>query len=358
MRDGDSAGKLAPLADDLPPELRELAEFLRRRYYALRTTVRAYALRNNWDPGAVSRFLSGERIPPQYFADTLLADAGPQRSPEEVEREHKQALDLRIKALQLRNARAAKAEQIAQQLAAAEQEISLLKAKEEALATALVKAKADHKSLYDKYQEMYERIQHEPLQITAGSTLKQLADERDRARMEIDRLNNEIADERTARVAAEARRDELQAELSRIDVALVRAGGSALSVGTYDSERNLLVALRGRATRWGGAVSLVAVPVVIYGAPIYLGLIYHILTASQEPLKVMTGCGLLIPLWFTLAIRRINRPESRRKVWRVAFGQLVITAILFFLAALILPVNVTSAWTRSHAAARVRFAWI
>ena len=107
MSGDDSASNLSPLPDDLSPELRKLAEFLRGHFYMIGTSVRAYALRNNWDPGAVSRFLKGERIPPQSFVDTLLADAGPQRSPDEVEQEHKEGLDLRLKALRVRNARAA-----------------------------------------------------------------------------------------------------------------------------------------------------------------------------------------------------------------------------------------------------------
>jgi hypothetical protein len=299
----------------------------------IKTGVRAYALRNNWDPGAVSRFLRGDRIPPQSFVDTLLADAGPQRSPAEVEQQQAEGLELRLKALQLRNARAARSEQIAQELTVAEQEINLLKAKERVLAKALVRAEAEHRSLYEKYQEMERRIYEGP-QPSIGPGLGQVADEREHARREIARLKEELAIEKAARIAAEERRDMLQAALAKTDAELVRAGGSAFGIGTYDSQRQLLVVMRGRRARWGGAVGLIVVPTVTYGSPLYLGLIFHTLTSSQGFLKVMTACGLFIPLWFTLAILNIEQPgrggRLTKTVWLIIF-----IAAIFFTAALV-----------------------
>ena len=334
MRDDDSAGKLEPLSRDLAPELRELAEFLRRHFNTLKISVRAYAHRINRDPGAVSRYLSGDRIPPQDFADALLADAGPQRSPEEVEREKAQVLDLRLKALRLRNARAAKSEQITQELAAAEEEISLLRAREREITKSLVTAAADYKALYDKYEELQNSIQGTRRSIAGSPTLERAADERDQAHERIIRLEEELAIERERRIAAEKRRDALQAKLDTSDAELARAGGSDFAVSTYASDRQFFVVLRGRATRWGGAVSLVAAPLVIFGAPIYLGLIYHILTPSQEPLKVLTICGLLIPIWFSLAMLKVERPEDGRNLRNVAW-LITITTAFFFISALI-----------------------
>lgn len=334
MPGDDSAGKLSPLPDNLPPELRKLAEFLRGHFYMTRTSVRAYALRNNWDPGAVSRFLRGERIPPQSFVDTLLADAGPQRSPDEVEQEHRQGLDLRLKALRVRNARAARSEQIAQDLASAEQEISLLRAKETVLAKALLEANAKHKSLYEKYQLMQEEINKGPQRIALPPALGQLADERDLAAEEIIRLKGELERERAARIAAEQRRDMLQAELEKTDAELVRAGGAALAIGSYSSQRQLQVIMRGRKTRWGGIVGLIAVPVVIFGTPLYLGLIYHTLTSGQGALKVMTACGLFIPVWFSLAIMKVEQPEADGKAKKI-FWLMALTIAIFFIAALV-----------------------
>ena len=329
-----SAGNLSPLPDDLPPELRELAEFLRSHFYMIKTGVRTYALRNNWDPGTVSRYLRGTRIPEQSFVDILLADAGPQRSPAEVEQEQAEGFNLRQKALRLRNVRAAKSEQIAQDLAIAEQEINLLKAKERVLTKALVGAEAKHKSLYEKYQEMERSIQDGPRQLAISPALGQLAKERDGARKEIARLKEELALEKAARIAAEERRDKLQAALVETDAELVRAGGSAFAIGTYDSQRQLLVVMRGRRTRWGGVVGLIVVPTVTYGGPLYLGLIYHILTPAQGFLKIMTACGLFIPLWFALAVLKVEYPAADKRLTKI-LRLIVFTAAIFFIAALV-----------------------
>ena len=334
MRGDDSAGNLSPLSDDLPPELRKLAQFLRRHFHIIGTSVRGYALQNNWDPGAVSRFLSGERIPPQSFVDTLLADAGPQRSPDEVEQEQTEGVDLRLRALHVRNARQAMAEQIAQDLANAEQEINLLKAKERVLTKALLEAEAKNESLYQKYQAMQEEIQYNLQQTAIPAALGQLADERGRTEREIIQLKEELELERAARIAAEQRRDMLQSELDKTDAQLVRAGGAASTINSYNSQRQLLVAMRGRKTRWGGVVSLIAVPILIYGAPVYLGLIYHTLTRGQSALKVMTVSGLFVPVWFALAIMKVEQPEADGKAGKILW-LIVLTAAIFFTAALV-----------------------
>jgi hypothetical protein len=216
----------------------------------------------------------------------------------------------------------------------AEQELNLFKARERALTKTLVKAEAKYASLLEEYQEMQKKIQSGPLQITGSSALELLEDERDRAHEEIVRLEGELAKEKEKRIAVEKRRDALQAKLDKTDAELVKAGGSAFAVGTYDSDRQLLVVMRGRATRWGGAASLVAVPLVIFGTPLYLGLVYHTLTPSQEPLKVITICVLLIPMWFALAMRKVERPEDGRKLRQTAW-LIVLTTVLFFIAALI-----------------------
>jgi len=161
-----------------------------------------------------------------------------------------------------------------------------------------------------------------------------LADERDRAGKEIIRLKAELELERATRIAAEQRRDMLQAELDRTDAELVRAGGAALAINSYNSQRQLLVVMRGRKTRWGGVISLIAVPVVIFGAPLYLGLIYHTLTSGQDVLKVMTAFSLFVPVWFALAIMKVEQPEGDGNAKRI-FWLIVLTAAIFFIAALV-----------------------
>src|ERR1022692_976774 len=68
--------KLGPLQPGLEPEVRDLAIFLREQFDLLGMSVRAYAKQHKWEPGTVSRFLNGARIPTPYFVDDLVADAG------------------------------------------------------------------------------------------------------------------------------------------------------------------------------------------------------------------------------------------------------------------------------------------
>ena len=68
-------GELKPLRDDLPPAARQLADEMRDLLRVLGITLNRYAARKYLDHGSVSRFLSGERIPPWNFVHDLLVEA-------------------------------------------------------------------------------------------------------------------------------------------------------------------------------------------------------------------------------------------------------------------------------------------
>ena len=68
-------GELKPLRDDLPPPARQLADEMRDLLRVLGITLNRYAARKYLDHGSVSRFLSGERIPPWNFVHDLLVEA-------------------------------------------------------------------------------------------------------------------------------------------------------------------------------------------------------------------------------------------------------------------------------------------
>ncbi|MFH9660536.1 chromosomal replication initiator protein DnaA [Streptomyces sp. NPDC017248] len=65
---------LVPLGGDLPEESRVLAEALRRLFAGLGVSVRRYAARRHRDPGSLSRFLNGTRVPPWEFVHDLIHD--------------------------------------------------------------------------------------------------------------------------------------------------------------------------------------------------------------------------------------------------------------------------------------------
>jgi transcriptional regulator with XRE-family HTH domain len=70
-----SPGELRPLEPSLGSESRALAEALRDVFRMLNTSVGEFAASCHRDKGAVSRYLSGKRIPPQEFIDALLNEA-------------------------------------------------------------------------------------------------------------------------------------------------------------------------------------------------------------------------------------------------------------------------------------------
>ncbi|MEV7596965.1 response regulator [Kitasatospora sp. NPDC089797] len=78
---GDRAGSLQPLSPDLNEECRAFAEALRSLFAGLRpaVSVRRYSSRRHLSPGALSRYLAGQRIPAWQFVQDLLTDVGADR---------------------------------------------------------------------------------------------------------------------------------------------------------------------------------------------------------------------------------------------------------------------------------------
>ncbi|WP_435823863.1 response regulator [Kitasatospora aureofaciens] len=89
--EGDRVGNLQPLSPDLNEQCRAFAEALRSLFAGLRpaVSVRRYSSRRHLSPGALSRYLSGQRIPSWDFVQDLLTDVGADRgsvaTPETIE---------------------------------------------------------------------------------------------------------------------------------------------------------------------------------------------------------------------------------------------------------------------------------
>src|SRR5579872_906302 len=71
----DGMAELRPLEEDLPGPTRALAEALRTLFEQLGVSLTRYAVSASWDKSVVSRYLSGERIPPWNFIRDLLVQA-------------------------------------------------------------------------------------------------------------------------------------------------------------------------------------------------------------------------------------------------------------------------------------------
>ena len=66
-----SSQPLSPIPDNVLPEIRDFAETLRVLFGALGMSLNRLAALLHSDPGTVSRYLSGKRIPPPDFIDSL-----------------------------------------------------------------------------------------------------------------------------------------------------------------------------------------------------------------------------------------------------------------------------------------------
>lgn len=71
--------ELKPLRDDLPEPVCALVEELRILFGGLGVSLRRYAATVPWDTAAVSRYLSGGRIPPWAFVHGLLVESTKKR---------------------------------------------------------------------------------------------------------------------------------------------------------------------------------------------------------------------------------------------------------------------------------------
>ncbi|WUJ19970.1 hypothetical protein OHS70_38435 (plasmid) [Streptomyces sp. NBC_00390] len=67
------------LEEDIGPEVRELAKTLRMLLDSLGISLRRYAARTYCDPGTVSRYLNGKRVPPWSFVMGLLTQVAEHR---------------------------------------------------------------------------------------------------------------------------------------------------------------------------------------------------------------------------------------------------------------------------------------
>jgi len=332
MPERTSGSGLPPLPHDLTPEVRALANFLRKRFAQLRISPREYGRINNWDADVVFGFLSGEQIPPQEFIDALLGDAGPGRSTEEVDNDHTQSTRLRQAALQTADARKAEQERLERELSRVQNVIRLAEARERDLTSILIEKEDEYNSLLMSYEQL------KAAQRAAATGPKQLASyqprlneldrERDQTQKEIRRLNSELNTERAARAVAEEKRDELRAELDRARALVHLAGASVPDFGYY-SPRTLTILRRG--TIW--PLFIVGTSLTFY-CTFYLGMVYHLLSSYQLALKLLTISWLSLPAFLLLTMTRVGYGEVRHS-FRFFISVVLLAVALFFIGALI-----------------------
>lgn len=325
-------GGLPPLLSNLTPEARALTNLLRERFEQLRISPRAYGRMHDWDAEAIEGFLCGDQIPPQEFIDTLLADAGSERSTEEVDNDHTQFTHLREKALQTADARTAEQERLERELSRVQNVIRLAEARERDLSSQL----AERETEYDVLRRNYEELKAAQRAAATGPRqlesyqpkLREIDRDRGETQKEIQRLNKELSKEQALRAEAEQKRDELRAELDRARVMVHQAGGSIPYFGHYTPPAFTI--LRSK-TVWP---LLATGSMLAFYCAFYLGLVYRVLSSQQMALKVLTISWLTLPAFILTIMARVGHGEFRHS-FRFLTSAALLTLALFFIGTLI-----------------------
>ncbi|MBB1253288.1 response regulator [Streptomyces alkaliterrae] len=213
--------ELRPLADDLPPESQALATALRNLFDGLGISVRRYAARRRRDPGALSRYLNGNRVPPWEVVMDLLTDlaehSGRPVTPELIEH----LRGLHNSAVGAGGSPRHAAELLAQQLADADRTSRRSTARGDVLEEALLDRSHRIADLEVRLSQLEgewaaERVRADRLEAEWGDA-RRLRRERDRLTAEVAQLTADLADAQQCREEAEARCALLERQLEIVE---------------------------------------------------------------------------------------------------------------------------------------------
>ncbi|MEU6665645.1 response regulator [Streptomyces sp. NPDC046727] len=214
-------GELRPLGNDLPEAARALAQALRELFEGLDISVRRYAARRQWDPGTLSRYLNGNRIPPWKAVQELLADLGEHRgavvTPDAVE----MVRELYRAAVDCGSSQHHAMEVIEEQLADADRRSRRSSVQGDVLGDALLERTNRIHDLEVRLSQLEadwkaERGRADEL-AAAHPNASQLLEERDLLQQQVTRLGAELQSMRDERAAAEERCRLLERQLETLE---------------------------------------------------------------------------------------------------------------------------------------------
>lgn len=215
-------GELRPLGDDLSDASRALAQALRELFEGLEVSVRRYAMRRQRDPGTISRYLNGTRLPPWKVINDLFADVAEHRGTavtieaiEFVRELYGSAVD---ESSSPRNA----TEILEQQLADADRVSRRSSVRGDVLGDALLDRKqriADLQTRLNQLEaERNEERRRADALAAAHPDVSGLIAERDELQQEVRRLGADLRQAQEQRAAAEGRCDLLERQLDAVAV--------------------------------------------------------------------------------------------------------------------------------------------
>ncbi|WP_200307556.1 response regulator [Streptomyces adelaidensis] len=214
-------GELRPLARDLTPESRALAQALRELFEGLPVSIRRYAARRTRDAGTFSRYLNGTRIPPWDVVTDLFTDVAEHRgvaaTPEAIE------LVRRLHGAAVESGPTSRLamEELEQQLAEADRTSRRSTARGDALGDALLDRKhriADLEVRLSQLEAAWNAERERADRLAAANPdFTELLRERDRLQGEVVRLSADLDDARKQRDGAEERCDLLERQLEAVE---------------------------------------------------------------------------------------------------------------------------------------------
>ncbi|MFI6324330.1 hypothetical protein ACIBG8_42875 [Nonomuraea sp. NPDC050556] len=289
----------------------------------------------------MSRFLSGERIPPWDFVSPFLDDVAERRDRPMSSSELQRAQDLRMEALRVSNALLHEAESLRGKLGAAETE----KAQAEERLTALLDLIAARRGEMGEVRKQTLAIESSwsGRSITARggqelevyqSQRQTLAYTQGELEAEIEQLKADLDEARAAKEIVEQKCRDLEAALieARRRVAVI---GGLVGRPDFELPSGIMAYVDDRRSRWGGVIGICLVPAIIYGLPAYLGFMYQLLPATGTLLRSFTLGALAIPIWFAYGIKRLERAGLSKGVHLL--GATLATSAIF-LAGTLIPI--------------------
>jgi hypothetical protein len=286
-----TASRLKPLSPALSPEARALATFLRELLEDTGLSVAAYSKRHDLDLFQVRGFFQGEEIPGPDFVATLIADSS-RNDRWQIGRE------LRIKAQKQRAAYEVKVEDLRQQLSDAQHKIDVAVRRELRLKVQLQRKEAELATLRERilaFERDQKNLLHGPLAIEG----RKLDNQRNLVENEVDKLREELIHEKANKQEAERRLVEAEKQLENTTLVFANAGGADI-IRTRE---------RGLANYPSKPIDRLTVPLIRYGGPAYLGIVYGVFSGGWGTLRWLTVAGLVISLCFAYRIRRVSPTE-------------------------------------------------
>ncbi|MFG2094675.1 response regulator [Streptomyces sp. NPDC048612] len=218
-------GELRPLGSDLPEESRALAQALRELFEGLEVSVRRYAARRRRDPGTLSRYLNGTRLPPWRVVTDLLADLAEHRGTAVTSDAVELVRELYRSAVDASSMPKHAVEVLEEQLADADRVSRRSSVRGDVLGDALLDRTHRIADLEVRLGQLeadwkVERTRADQL-AAAHPDLSQLLEERDALQKQVFQLGEELQTVREQRADAEARCELLERQLEAIEMSTV-----------------------------------------------------------------------------------------------------------------------------------------